>query len=115
MQRATFIMQDENITMIKGDTLAFNCEVFDENQVPVQLGSAYFTCKKDPAGLVSVFQKSLGSGIIQVDGLITVRVAPGDTVEVEAGQYFYDFCIGVNDDVFTILHGILTIEQDVTY
>lgn len=115
MQRTTFLMQDENITMVRGDTLAFNCMVTDENQVPVQLDSAFFTCKKDPAGLVTVFQKSLGNGIIQVDDLITVRVAPEDTLEADAGLYYYDFVIGSNADVFTILRGVLSIEQDVTY
>lgn len=115
MQRTNFKMEDQNITMIKGDTLAFNCEAFDETQAPVTLDSAFFTCKKDPIGQITVFQKALGSGIVQVDGLISVRVAPEDTLDVEAGRYFYDFVIGVNEDVFTIMRGILTIEQDVTF
>ena len=114
MQRTNFKMEYSNITMIKGDTVAFNVEVFDENEEPVTIDSAFFTCKKKPASSEKVFQKSLGYGITQSEGLISVRIAPEDTNEVEAGQYFYDFQIGSGDDIYTVLIGMLTIEQNVT-
>ena len=114
--RTNFNMEYQNITMIKGDTLSFNAQVFDDEGDPVTITDAYMTCKKIPTANVNVFQKALGSGITQdEDGLITVRVAPEDTVEAEAGQYFYDFVICVDEDVFTIMIGTLSLEQDVTF
>ena len=113
--RTNFNMEYQNITMIKGDTLSFNAQVFDDEGDPVEITDAYMTCKKIPTSNAHVFQKSLNSGITQdADGLITVRVAPEDTSDADAGQYFYDFVIHVDDDVFTIMIGTLSLEQDVT-
>lgn len=113
--RTNFQFQDQNITMVKGDTLQFNVEVYDENGDPMTVDSAFMTCKKRPNSTDIVFQKSLESGIVQSEGLILVRVAPEDTSEVDAGQYFYDFQIGVGQDRYTIMIGILSLEQDVTF
>lgn len=111
--RTNFQMQNQNITMVKGDTLAFNVQVFDDEGNPVTVDSAYMTCKKRPSDTEKVFQKSLNNGIEQSDGLMLVRVAPEDTKEVDEGEYFYDFQIGVDDDVFTLMIGVLTLEQDI--
>ena len=43
-----------------------------------------------------------------------VRVAPIDTKTIEPGEYFYDMQIGINQDVYTILRGVLKVENDVT-
>ena len=112
--RTNFQMQDQNITMVKGDTLAFNVEVYDENYDPIEVTSAFMTCKKMPTSEEYVFQKSLGDGITQQDSLMTVRVAPADTAETDAGEYYFDFQIGFDNDVFTIMRGILSLEQNVT-
>lgn len=112
--RTNFKYEKENITMIKGDTVSFNVELFDENGNPVAVDTAFFTCKKIATGNEIEFQKSLGAGISQVDMLMTVRIAPEDTSELSAGEHYYDFQIGIGDDIFTIKNGILTIEQDVT-
>ena len=112
--RTNFQFQNQNITMVKGDTLAFNVQVFDENGQPITVDSAYMTCKKMPTGTNHVFQKSLQNGIWQEDGIITVRVAPQETVEADAGEYFYDFQIGVDHDVFTIMIGVLSLVQNIT-
>lgn len=112
--RTNFQMQNQNITMVKGDTLAFNVQAFDDDGNPVTVDSAYMTCKKRPSDTEKVFQKSLNNGIEQSDGLMLVRVAPEDTKEVDEGEYFYDFQIGVDDDVFTLMIGVLTLEQDIT-
>lgn len=113
--RTNFQMENENITMIRGDTLAFNVEATYEDGNVVTVDYADFTCKKFSADNKSVFHKSLGDGIKQQDGLLTVRVAPEDTQEVDAGRYFYDLCIGVGNDKYTIMKGVLNIEQDVTF
>lgn len=112
--RTNFQFQNQNITMVKGDTLAFNVEIYDDNGEPITVDSAYFSCKKNLNDVVYTFQKSLINGITQTDSLITVRVAPSDTRTADAGEYFYDFQIGVGSDVYTILIGTLTLMQDIT-
>ena len=112
--RTNFQFQNQNITMVKGDTLAFNVQVFDDDGQAVTVDSAYMTCKKRPTSTDKVFQKSLHNGIEQSDGLMLVRVAPEDTKEVDEGEYFYDFQIGVDDDIYTLMIGVLTLEQDIT-
>ena len=115
VQRTNFKMEYENITMTRGDTVTFNIQVFDENGDPVTIDSCFFTCKKRASSTETVFQKSLGHGITQSDGLITVRIAPEDTREVDEGEYFYDCQLGVANDKYTIKKGVLTIEWDATY
>lgn len=113
--RTNFQMEYQDITMIRGDTLAFNVEVKDQDGNVVIIDDANMTCKKRLSSDENIFHKSLGSGIIQADGLIFVRVAPEDTKEVDAGRYFYDFNIHVGNDVYTLMIGVLSIEQDVTF
>ena len=115
MTRTNFLMQNQNITMVKGDTLAFNVQIFDENHDPITVDEAYMTCKEIPTNDTYIFQKSLENGINQSEGMLTVRVAPGDTVDTSAGEYFYDFQIRVGQDVFTIMIGTLILEQNVTF
>ena len=112
--RTNFQMEYQNITMVKGDTLAFNVEVRDQDGEILEVDSANMTCKKDPLGEDVVFHKYIGNGIIQSEGLLTVRVAPLDTKDADAGRYFYDLNIGVGNDIFTLMIGTLTLEQDVT-
>lgn len=112
--RTNFKMEYENITMIKGDTLSFDVAVFDQNGAPLTVDTAYFTCKKNINGDEKAFQKALDHGITYDGDLLVVRVAPSDTESLEAGRYFYDLQLGVGDDVYTPMIGILTIEQDVT-
>lgn len=105
-------MKDTNLTMVKGDTLAFAVEVEGLEQ---DLDTAYFSCKIDPNDNSYVFQKTLDGGISKVEtGKYRVRVAPEDTSNVDIGTYYYDLQIGLNSDVFTILRGKLTIEYEVT-
>ena len=111
--RTNFQMEYQNITMIRGDTLAFNVEIKDEDGNVVLVDTADFTCKKKVTEDESVFHKSIGDGITQSDGLISVRVAPEDTREIDAGEYFYGFCVGIDSDVYTLMEGILSIEQNV--
>lgn len=114
--RTNFNMADENITMTKGDTLSFNVILKDKDGNAVTADSAYFTCRKN-INSSPAFQKSLGNGITQADGMLTVRVAPADTSGLYIGSssmYLYDFQIGVGSDVYTLMKGILSIEQDVT-
>lgn len=104
-------MATKHINMIKGDTLSFGLEIEDLNG---DLSSAYFTCRASYDTAI-LFQKSLGSGITKVSsGVYRVRVAPEDTESLAVGRYVYDFQIGANNDVFTIMSGILEIDAGVT-
>lgn len=105
-----------NLEMTKGDTLSFGIEI---NKIGKALDAAYFTCKKHYDDETIVFQKALNNGITldhyDSDGnyFYKLRVAPTDTQNLEIGKYYYDVEIDVNDDVFTIMRGILTLEFDV--
>ena len=113
--RTNFNIDDNNITMVKGDTLAFGVKIVDQEGKLFDIDNAYFTCKRNYTDETNVFQKSLNNGITRVEaGIYRVRVAPNDTKDLEAGYYVYDFQIGANSDVFTIMRGSLEIEQDVT-
>lgn len=106
------LFDDRYVTMARGDTMSFGMEIEGLDQ---DLDTAYFTCRKNHTE-APVFQKSLGNGITKVgDNQYTVRIAPDDTESLEAGKYYYDLEIGVNGDKFTILKGILELEQDVTF
>ena len=113
--RTNFQMEYQNITMTKGDTVSFNVEVRDDYGDVVTVDTADFTCKKRFHGEEVVFHKYLNSGITQADGLLLVRIAPEDTADLDEGLYFYDMQIGLGADRYTILKGVLTIEQNVSY
>lgn len=103
----------QNITFVRGDTFSFGVEIDGLEQ---DLDTAFFTCKQNYTDEENAFQKSLGNGITKLaDGKYIVRVAPEDTASLKAGKYFYDFQISVNTDVFTVLYGVLELEQDVTF
>lgn len=110
--RTNFQMTDQNITMVSGDTLCFNVIVKDQNGDPVTVDGATFKAKKNLLLSTANISKSLGDGITQDDGVITVRLAPTDTADLE-GFYYYDMDITVNSDRFTLLRGMLQIEIDV--
>lgn len=106
-----YIFEDRYVTMTRGDTISFGMEIEGLGQ---DLETAYFTCKKNVTE-GAVFQKSLGDGITKQDeGKYVVRIAPGDTENLEPGKYFYDLEIGANGDKFTILKGVLELERDYT-
>lgn len=103
---------DQNINMVRGDTFAFALEYEGTDQ---DLETAFLTARKSYDGDV-IFQKSLGHGIEKVEtGIYSIRIAPEDTKNIEAGHYYYDFEIGLNSDVFTLAKGDLLIEHDTTY
>lgn len=116
--RTNFTMEDKYIRMVRGDTLSFGVQVYDDAGAPFgqDLQSVYFTCKSTRSDSRFVFQKSLSHGIAKVDkGAYVVRVAPEDTATAKPGKYFYDLEIGCNGDVFTVMRGVLEIMQDVTF
>ena len=114
MATTIFRMDDSNITMVRGDTLALGINITDEDGEPLNVDSAYFSCKKNYDEPYA-FQKSLNDGITKSsDGNYVVRVAPADTADLDAGLYFYDLQVEKNGDVFTVLIGSLNLMHDVT-
>lgn len=115
--RTNFHMEEKYIRMVRGDTLSFGIQIMDETGRPFkqELDNASFTVKLNVADK-PLFQKTLANGISKTgNGEYVVRVPPDDTKNAKAGKYFYELEIGVNDDSFTIMHGILELEQDVTF
>lgn len=110
--RTNFQMVDENITMVSGDTLSFNVIVKDRNGNPVTVDDASFRAKISRENVYLAINKTLGSGITQDEGVLTVRLEPADTSNL-VGFYIYDMDITVNGDRFTLLRGTLQIEYDV--
>ena len=107
----------KNFELIKGDTLAFAVEIaFDD---PVDAEEMLFTVKRNADDDFSLFQKQLGHGIEKVAKVgnklyYRVRASPWDTGSLEAGLYQYDLEIRVNGDIFTILNGLLIVENQIT-
>lgn len=105
--------QKLDITMTRGDTLAFNIRLkgLEDN-----LDSAYFTVTQpEQYEFTQIFQKSLNNGITNLgDGVYSVRVAPEDTAQMFPKAYRYDIEIGINDDIFTPFAGDLILERGST-
>ena len=98
----------KNFELIKGDTLAFAVEIaFDED--PVDADEMLFTVKRnaDDGNLFQVAK--VGNKLYY-----RVRVSPWHTRSLEAGLYQYDLEIRVNGDIFTILNGLLIVENEIT-
>lgn len=101
------------INMVRGDTLAFGLDFENLDQ---DLESAFFSVKVNATDDYYIFQKSLENGIYKVaDNEYIVRIAPEDTAELDAGNYNFDLQISANGEVFTIMLGIIVLEQDVTW
>lgn len=106
---------DRNLKMVRGDTFAFGIEYEFDDKSKEDLDTCYFSCKLNPDDEEYVFQKSIGDGISKAgDNQYRVRVAPADTEGIDIGKYYYDLQIGLNNDIFTILKGILIIEREIT-
>lgn len=108
-----------NIRHIKGDTYSSSLTIENLGQA---LDRVFFTCRdslNDNSNIL--FMKSLNNGITEVEydeekdiRKYAIRVAPADTQDIQAGSYFYDLQVDVNNDVFTIMKGKFIIEQDCT-
>lgn len=104
-----------NMKMVRGDTLSFGIEYSFDGETQQDLQECHFSCKKNADDENYAFQKSLGDGISKVsNGKYRIRIAPEDTENLEVGNYLYDLEIGLNGDKFTLLKGILTLEEDIT-
>ena len=109
----------KELTMIKGDTLAFNFQVQGlSGSIPTNI---YFTCREKPEDENYYFQCLVGNGITLLSydaesdtNTYSVRVRPDKTEELTVGRYFYDLQMKVNHDTLTLMKGRLNIDWDVT-
>lgn len=102
-------MDDYNMAMVAGDTLCFGIEV---DGLEDEVTGASFAAKLDLDSDL-VFEKTLGDGIEATTDGYMITLPPEDTESLEAGQYYYQLKLEVEDDVFTILKGILKIERSI--
>ena len=109
-----YITCDKDITMTAGDTLAFGIEIGDQDGAPMDVDSVTFIAKDNyRSAFADLFVKTLGSGITREDtGIYSIRVAPSDTAQA-SGYFNYAVRVGVGDDVFTVMKGLLTIQTKV--
>lgn len=106
-----------NIKHVKGDTFSCGLVVEDLGQ---DLDAVAFTCRDSANDNAEVlFQCTLNDGISLVEydehkdiRKYAIRIAPEKTENLQAGTYYYDEEVQVNDDVFTIMKGRFIIEQD---
>lgn len=106
-----------DIRNVKGDTFSCALRVEDLGQ---NLDEIYFTCREGSNDNSTVlFQCTLGNGIslVSYDAAkdireYAIRVSPNKTKNLQAGTYFYDERVKVNNDIFTIMRGRFIIEQN---
>jgi len=108
---------DQNIDMVRGDTLAFNFSVKGLDGVEPNIT---FTCREHYDGDV-LFNCESSHGIEQVDydeendiTTFAVWVDPVKTKYLDLARYYYDLELSIGDDVLTLMRGRLTLLYDVT-
>lgn len=114
MMRTNFRFEEQNLTMVRGDTLSFNMQCVNNANETIEADNVFFTCKRAPTDETAIFRKTLDDGITFEDGWYTLRVAPEDTRKAEIGQYYYDVEIVVGEDAYTVVRGTITIEQNIS-
>ena len=109
---------NQNIDMVKGDTLAFNFELQGlEGETP---DAITFSCSEHYDD-VPLFTADLSDGItleeyneVKDIALYSVRIAPNKTASLDLNRYYYDLQLSYNDDVITLMRGRLMLLYEVT-
>lgn len=108
-----------DISMVKGDTLAFGFQI--QGLGGSEPSSIIFTCKNTPEDTSALFAVSLDDNITLRDYnseediyTYSVRIPPSLTEDLDIGRYFYDLQLTANDDILTLMIGRLTLEQEIT-
>ena len=109
------MLENYDITMMRGDTLAYRIEVsFPQGVTPLIPDEIRMTCKRLSDSMTPLFALSIGNGITADGAGWDVRVPPEATAKATPGVYHYDVEFTFGDDVYTPLFGDLIIVQDVT-
>lgn len=105
----------KDLEMMRGDTFKIRIKI--EKADPDSITELILSVKKSNADAAYAVQEKLSNGgaALQDDGSFVVRIAPEDTEDLEPGDYVYDLESHIDDiDVYTLMHGKLTIQEDVT-
>lgn len=111
---------DNNIELIRGDSLNIIRQLYDKNDNPLVLDSTKdkltFTMRKYVNTDV-VIQKSLDD-VTQDENTYTITLEPKDTQNLDFGEYGYDIEVMIGTDspyVKTVEHGTINLlEYDFT-
>lgn len=110
---------DQDIVMIKNDTLSFAFQIQGlEGETPDNI---IFTCRETPEAEVELFSVSRADTITEYSydpetdiRTYILRIPPALTAPLDLGRYFYDLQVNVNYDIFTLMRGRFTIDYEVT-
>lgn len=105
-----------NIDLIRGDTLNIEFEITSETAIDLsdEGFDVKFSVKQAATNNNYIFQKDKTAVTQKAGNTFVLRVAPEDTQNLRAGWYYYDLQITLDDDVYTILIGMLQLIRDIT-
>lgn len=108
---------EQNIEMVRGDTLAFNFQLGGLTQAECEALTVTFAVTNDYEE-DALFEITNGTGIElidYVDGIATysVAVSPSITAGMEVARYYYDLQIEDTDNKVTLMRGSFTLLYEV--
>ena len=108
---------EQNIEMVRGDTLAFNFQLGGLTQAECEALTVTFAVTNDYEE-DALFEITNGTGIElidYVDGIATysVAVSPTITTDMEVSRYYYDLQIEDADNKVTLMRGSFTLLYEV--
>ena len=108
---------EQNIEMVRGDTLAFNFQLGGLTQTECEALTVTFAVTNDYEE-DALFEITNGTGIElidYVDGIATysVAVSPSITAGMEVTRYYYDLQIEDTDNKVTLMRGSFTLLYEV--
>ena len=100
----------ENFIMVKGDTFTFDISIPDLKNTET-ISNIQFSVKEKKQDQNYIFQKTFLNGIFPVDNLkYRIKIIPQDTYNLTQGQYYYNLKVILDNDIYTVLVGKITIE-----
>ena len=110
----------EQLEMIRGDTLRFKFQRKTEQEEVIKepVDEMYITFKKSVYSKGFLFQKSLKDKTITYDettGYYRIVIEPKDTENLSYDDYVFDIEITTDNIVKTIIKGVLTLTEEVTF
>jgi hypothetical protein len=100
----------------RGDSLPFDLEFKDENDVPVNITgwSVYFTLKRNKNDVDIIISKTITDLTDPINGKITFTISAIETNAL-LGVYYYDCdLITTQGSAYAIVSGTITFLQDIT-
>lgn len=109
-----------NIKMTRGDTLNLKIQRQTEKEeiIKEKVDEMYVTLKKDYETKEYIFQKKLSNHTIEFnnnDFCYYFTIESKNTEKLSYGDYYFDVEIENNRKIKTIIKGILTLTEEVTF